>query len=1121
MQIDLERSRQYLKQFQFQPLFVEELGWDNYPSQPLPLLIENKSYTLKPVAEKRGQVVYTCVAEDGAIPNSVTRTKIHKEVSRYSLENVLIYIDQGETEQVWQWVRRDPGKPKANRFHQFHKSQSGDALLQKLEALAVSFDEEEGLTLVDVTSRTRRAFDVDRITKKFYERFKKEHGLFLKFIAGIRSQFDQEWYCSLMLNRLMFVYFIQKKGFLDGNTNYLRDRLQSCQSLKGQDSFHSFYRYFLLKLFHSGLGDPKRTPELDQLLGKVPYLNGGLFEVHQLEETYPDIQIPDQAFEKVFDFFDEYQWHLDDRPLHNDREINPDVLGYIFEKYINQKQMGAYYTKEDITEYISKNTIIPFLFNAAEKACSIAFQRDGSVWRLLKDNPDRYIYAAMQKGVDLPLPDAIASGIPDISQRQGWNRPADSAYALPTETWREHITRRQRCLELRQKLADGEVHSIDDLITLNLNMRQFAQDVIENCEGSELLRAFYNAICQVSILDPTCGSGAFLFAALNILDPLYDACLERMQVFLDDLKRSDHPHHPEAFGDFRQILDRVAQHPNRRYFILKSIILNNLYGVDIMEEATEICKLRLFLKLVSQVEPDSYAANYGLEPLPDIDFNIRAGNTLIGFASYEEVKKAVEGDQQKELDLFGNLARLDESAAKADAAFQEFRKMQTEYTVNSQEFRAAKSNLKNQLQELNKQLNIYLAESYEIGLSNKSQEYEKWLNEHQPFHWFIEFYSILKNGGFDIAIGNPPYVEVPKSVSRKILLNSFSTALDRWSRDEDLYTFIVERSLSLLAKKGSFGMILPLSLAFSTKKPFTLLRQFVQIQKGQWWYSHFDRIPSALFGSDVRTRCTIAVFSRKTQTANQSLTTSLYRWTSDYREFLLPSVKYSSLSIDISPAILKVSSQIQADTLNALLLQKRPLSFDLRLSISYTQLANTAPDFPQDCVFIGGTAYNWFPAWREIPETFNADGQPSLPARTIGFKFSNNETANIVFAMLCSSLGYWWWAIASDGFNLKKWLVERFPLSLSLLPEKCRDELAELGEELKNELKQNYVYKDNKGRIGNFFLPACKKQINAIDDTLATHVNFLSHDFFEDVRLFNQSFSRTEVDNSVLEDDQD
>ena len=309
-------------------------------------------------------------------------------------------------------------------------------------------------------------------------------------------------------------------------------------------------------------------------------------------------------------------------------EINPDVLGYIFEKYINQKQMGAYYTKEDITEYIAKNTVIPYLFDAAQKKCAIAFQPDSALWRLLRDDPDRYIYEPVRKGVDVPLPAEIARGMTDVSQRDGWNRPAAPEFALPTETWREHVARRQRCQELRDKLLAGEVHQINDLITYNLDLRQFAEDVISNCEGPELLRAFYQAISTVTVLDPTCGSGAFLFAALNILEPLYEACLDRMQAFVDDLERSGERHHPGKFADFRRILAEVDKHPNRRYFILKSIIVNNLYGVDIMEEAVEICKLRLFLKLVAQVDRVK-----DLEPLPDIDFNIRPGNTLVGFVS--------------------------------------------------------------------------------------------------------------------------------------------------------------------------------------------------------------------------------------------------------------------------------------------------------------------------------------------------------------------------------------------------------------------------------------------------------------------------------------------------------
>ena len=499
-----QETRQYLKESDFEPLFIEELGWDRH-TQTLTFTIDETEYQLTAVAQKRGLVVFECPAR--RIPDYATRRKIQKQVAKSAHEHFIIYTDADKTTQIWQWVKREQGKPDACREHRYNRDeQSGDSLIHKLQSIVFTLDEEDELGLFGVIGKVQTAFDVEKVTKKFYDHFKREHTAFLKFLKGVPDEEMQKWYVSVMLNRLMFIYFIQKKNFLDNNENYLHAKLIQSQA----NGTNRYYKNFLCPLFFEGFAKPEneRSRETKRLLGKIPYLNGGIFQKHQLETLHGEnIDIPDKAFEQLFKFFEQYQWHLDDRLLKNDNEINPDVLGYIFEKYINQKQMGAYYTKEDITEYISKNTIIPFLFDTARKACKIAFEGDSSVWQLLQDDPDRYIYDAVKKGVELDLPANIAIGIDKVSERTDWNTLADSDYALPTEIWRETVARRQRYKQIHAKLANGEVRDINDLITYNLDIRQFAQDVIENCEGPELLRAFWKAITHVTILDPTCGSG--------------------------------------------------------------------------------------------------------------------------------------------------------------------------------------------------------------------------------------------------------------------------------------------------------------------------------------------------------------------------------------------------------------------------------------------------------------------------------------------------------------------------------------------------------------------------------------------------------------------------------------
>ncbi len=831
MPLNPTNSRQLLKQFDFRNLFLQELGWDNHKAA-LQITVDGEQLQLAAVAQKRGMVAYQCpTPAGGSLPEYAVRRKIEQQVAKAAHEHLIIFTDAAQTTQIWQWVKREPGKPAACREHRFEISQSGEALLQKLQSIAFTLDEEETLVLTDVTSGVRHGFDLERVTKKFYEDFKKQHAAFLGLIDGFppptkvegKKKFDpdHEWYASVMLNRLMFVYFIQRKGFLDGDPDYLRTRLNRVKNEQGEDKFYRFYRHFLLELFHNGLGSKPRTAAIEKLLGRVPYLNGGIFDVHKLERPKAeggygkDIQIPDKAFEAIFDYFDDWDWVLDpERTVKKpgDKEqINPDVLGYIFEKYINQKQMGAYYTKEDITEYISKNTVLPFLFDAARARCKVAFENPNgpTVWDLLRENPDRYIYDAVKKGVAIPLPKLIEAGIKDVSKRGGWNKLAEEEYRLPTETWREVVARRQRYEEVRKKLAAGEVREVNDFITLNLDLRQFAQDVIEGCEGPDLVMAFWQAISTITVLDPTGGSGAFIFAALNILEPLYEASLDRMEVFLEEWGENGKKAHPNYHKKFTEVLARVDAHPNRPYFVLKSIILNNLYAVDIMEEAVEICKLRLFLKLAAQVDPHPDKDNLGIEPLPDIDFNIRAGNTLVGYATADEVRRCMTsekttGKDQMKLLVMGEkdaYAAFEDKLKIADAAFRSFRLQQTELggVVTAQD----KADLKAKLNVLEDELNRYLAGEYGVKVSDKAA-YTKWVKSHQPLHWFIQFYGILASGGFDVIIGNPPYVEMSK-------VNEYRITNYKTLDSGNLYALCVERSGVLLCGAGYMGVIVPLS----------------------------------------------------------------------------------------------------------------------------------------------------------------------------------------------------------------------------------------------------------------------------------------------------------------------
>ena len=237
MTIDASRFQRLLSDFKLGQLF-NELGWDHANLHPQEISVNNDTYTLSAIAQKRGVAVLLCSSDGkGNIPSRPILLKVEKEATKLVHEHVLIFTDAAKTTLTWLWVLRAPGQPATTRTHTWHKGTNGESLRQKLNEIVWSLDEEEAITLTDVITGLRRAFDRDKVTKKFYTQFKAEHEAFAGFIEGVTTVTDQAWYASLMLNRLMFVYFIQRKGFLNGSINYLADRMQKVRVETGEGTF--------------------------------------------------------------------------------------------------------------------------------------------------------------------------------------------------------------------------------------------------------------------------------------------------------------------------------------------------------------------------------------------------------------------------------------------------------------------------------------------------------------------------------------------------------------------------------------------------------------------------------------------------------------------------------------------------------------------------------------------------------------------------------------------------------------------------------------------------------------------------------------------------------------------
>jgi hypothetical protein len=280
MAVNREQVRKLLQAFEFRALF-NEIGWSQPSStKPVRMTVEGVDYLRRAIAQMSGVMVYEIVPAGGdhqGVPDARQRAAIYKVIEGLAHENLLIFLDDDRTrtKSLWYWVKRE-GSKKLPREHLYFKGQPGDLFLSKIDGMVIELDElraDGAISLVEVTARLADSLDVERVTRRFYDEFSRLRVAFIDLIEGIEHDADRFWYGSVLLNRLMFIYFLQKRGFIQNNTDYLDDKFAARPDGDG----YWFYAAFLPALFFEGFAKPEeqRSAAAVSLGGTLRDLRGG------------------------------------------------------------------------------------------------------------------------------------------------------------------------------------------------------------------------------------------------------------------------------------------------------------------------------------------------------------------------------------------------------------------------------------------------------------------------------------------------------------------------------------------------------------------------------------------------------------------------------------------------------------------------------------------------------------------------------------------------------------------------------------------------------------------------------------------------------------------------------
>ncbi len=573
--------------------------------------------------------------------------------------------------------------------------------------------------LTDVTD----AFSVERLNKEFFNGYKTQYKKFVDTLSDTKQHRD---YVKKLLGRLVFLQFLQKKGWMGvpasntkwdgGDKNFLSNLVE--RHIDNDRLLSDVFEPLFFGILNTKPEDRETLfinknwdIQLLEEFSGIPYLNGGLFEADDVDKQPIDFSYT--HFKDLIDFFSQYNFTIDENdPDDSEVGIDPEMLGHIFENLLeDNKDKGAFYTPKEIVQYMCRQSVIQYLKT----------------------------------------------------------HEADEKYSLAIE-----------------RLINESV----------------VEPVLQN---KETATRFIELLKNVKVCDPAIGSGAF---PMGILYVLYYAL-----------------HHLQSHAE-----------PNKSFDSTKTkrdIIQNNIFGVDIEQGAVDIARLRFWLALVVDAEEPQP------QPLPNLDYKIMCGNSLLSrypidapienvFVEYNKGKKENEKmtlAKYKELvsdytntsnhqtkELFRKTIEDIKCAFKTELSKQFKEKLAklrgkvimlegpTLFGGRTKVEKAELKKLKEKLKALEKEQD----DTY----SNKLYE------EGNAFEWRFQFPQLLdENGqfmGFDIVIGNPPYIDsetMEKSMPeyRSLYKSIYQTAKGNW----DIYVPFIERGNNLLKTDGIQTYIIP------------------------------------------------------------------------------------------------------------------------------------------------------------------------------------------------------------------------------------------------------------------------------------------------------------------------